>query len=140
MVDAKAHRGWFRDTRLHVDDTGDLHTLINALELNDVALVGFSMGGGEVARYISSFGDERLHSAVFGSAVTPHMLKTRDNPNGPSTKNDTKQAAASLLKDEDAFYEEQMTEFFSANGELKVSDDQHQKAVALCKQAARMRR
>ena len=49
MVGAKAHRGWFRDTRLDVDDTGDLHTLINALELNDVALGGFSMGGGEVA-------------------------------------------------------------------------------------------
>ena len=65
------------------------------------------------------------------------MLKTGDNANGPLTKKDTKLAAASLLKDEDAFYEEQMTEFFSANGELKVSDDQHHKAVALCKQASK---
>lgn len=134
MPAAKAHHGWFRDTRLHVDDTGgsgrpvvlihgwplsgqtwspkvpalqgagyrvitydrrgfgrsdkpingceyddlaeDLHTLINALELDDVALVGFSVGGGEVARYISSFGDSRLRSAVFASAVTPYILKT----------------------------------------------------------------
>ncbi len=65
------------------------------------------------------------------------MRKNRDNPHGPLTKKDTKQAAASLLKDEDAFYEEQMTEFFSANGELKVSDAQHQKAVAMCKQASK---
>ena len=46
------------------DFTADLHTLINALHLDDGALVGFSMGGGEVARYIASFGEDRLHSAA----------------------------------------------------------------------------
>ncbi len=52
-------------------------------------------------------------------------------------KQDAKRAAAALMRDEDAFYDEQMIEFFSANGELKVSDDQCQKALALCKQASK---
>jgi pimeloyl-ACP methyl ester carboxylesterase len=126
------------DQRIRLHDLAeDLHALINALELDDVALVGFSMGGGEVARYISSFGDERLHSAVFASAVTPFILQTSDNPLGPLTKKDATQAAAFLVKDEDAFYDEQITEFFSVNGELKVSEAQHQKVVALCKRASK---
>ena len=115
----------------------DLHTLINALELDDAALVGFSMGGGEVARYISSFGEDRLHGVVFASSVTPYMLKTRDNPEDPLTKKGAKQAAASLVEDKDAFYEQRMTEFYSVNDELMVSEAQHQKVVALCKQASK---
>jgi non-heme chloroperoxidase len=65
------------------------------------------------------------------------MLQTSDNPDGPLTKQDATQSAASLVKDEDAFYDEQMTEFCSVNGELKVSDAQHQKTVSLCKQASK---
>ena len=115
----------------------DLHALINALELNDVALVGFSMGGGEVARYVSSFGDDRLHSVVFASTVTPYMLQTSDNPDGPLTKEDATHSAESLVKDQDTFYDERMTEFFSAEGELKLSDAQRQKALLLCRQASK---
>ena len=60
----------------------DLQALMTALELQDVTLVGFSMGGGEVARYFGQFGSERVSKAVFVSAVTPFMLKTDDNPTG----------------------------------------------------------
>ena len=49
----------------------DLAALLDHLELTDVTLVGFSMGGGEVARYIARHGQERLHSVVFASAVPP---------------------------------------------------------------------
>jgi non-heme chloroperoxidase len=60
----------------------DLHKLVTALDLHDFALVGFSMGGGEVARYIGRYGTERVSKAVFMAAVPPFLLKTADNPNG----------------------------------------------------------
>ena len=60
----------------------DLEALMNALELSEVTLVGFSMGGGEVARYFGRYGSERVAKAVFVGAVTPYMLKTDDNPTG----------------------------------------------------------
>lgn len=60
----------------------DLNKLLTALDLRDVALVGFSMGGGEVARYLGTFGAERVAKAVFVSSVPPFLLKTADNPNG----------------------------------------------------------
>ncbi len=60
----------------------DLHALLEQLDLRDVTLVGFSMGGGEVARYVSNHGTGRLHSVVFAAAVPPYMAKTDDNPQG----------------------------------------------------------
>ena len=61
---------------------GDLAELIEALDLEDATLVGFSMGGGEVVRYLSKFGPERVSKAVLISAVTPFLRKTGDNPEG----------------------------------------------------------
>ncbi|WP_024870290.1 alpha/beta fold hydrolase [Pseudoxanthomonas suwonensis] len=60
----------------------DLAAVINALDLKDVTLVGFSTGGGEVARYIGRHGTARVKKAVLVSAVTPFMLQTADNPEG----------------------------------------------------------
>src|SRR5688572_26109503 len=60
----------------------DLATVINTLDLKDVTLVGFSTGGGEVARYIGRHGTGRVKKAVLISAVPPLMLKTADNPGG----------------------------------------------------------
>lgn len=60
----------------------DLKTLIDQLDLKGVTLVGFSMGGGEVARYLGRYGAERIAQAVLVSAVTPFMLQTDDNPAG----------------------------------------------------------
>ena len=62
--------------------SNDLNELMKALDLQDVTLVGFSMGGGEVARYFGQFGAERVSKAMLVSAVTPYMLKTDDNPDG----------------------------------------------------------
>jgi non-heme chloroperoxidase len=56
--------------------------VINTLDLKDVTLVGFSTGGGEVARYIGRHGTRRVKKAVLISAVPPLMLKTADNPGG----------------------------------------------------------
>ena len=60
----------------------DLHKLVTKLDLRDFALVGFSMGGGEVARYLGKYGSERVSKAVFISSIPPFLLKTPDNPQG----------------------------------------------------------
>ena len=60
----------------------DLHKLVSHLELRDFALVGFSMGGGEVARYIGKYGSNEVRKAVIISGVPPFLLKTADNPEG----------------------------------------------------------
>ncbi len=60
----------------------DLHQLVTQLELRDFALVGFSMGGGEVARYMGKYGSKGVSKAVFVSAIPPFLLKTADNPEG----------------------------------------------------------
>ncbi len=60
----------------------DLATLIETLDLQDVVLIGFSTGGGEVARYIGRHGTDRVAKAVLVSSVPPFMLHTEDNPGG----------------------------------------------------------
>jgi pimeloyl-ACP methyl ester carboxylesterase len=60
----------------------DLHKLVTQLNLHDFTLVGFSMGGGEVARYIGKYGSKGMSKAVIISGVPPYLLKTADNPEG----------------------------------------------------------
>ena len=60
----------------------DLHRLLTHLDLHDVTLVGFSMGTGEVARYLGAYGSKRVRSAVFLASLPPFLLKTPDNPGG----------------------------------------------------------
>jgi len=60
----------------------DLHKLVNHLTLRDFTLVGFSMGGGEVARYLGKYGSKGVSKAVIISGVPPYLLKTPDNPEG----------------------------------------------------------
>src|SRR6202048_2705587 len=60
----------------------DLHKVVTKLELREFALVGFSMGGGEVARYVGKYGSKGVSKAVFISSVPPFLLKTPDNPEG----------------------------------------------------------
>ena len=60
----------------------DLHKVVTQLQLQDFALVGFSMGGGEVARYIGKYGSKGVSGAVFIGAIPPFLLKTPDNAEG----------------------------------------------------------
>ena len=60
----------------------DLHKLIAHLQLKDFALCGFSMGGGEVARYLGKYGSKGVSKAVIVAGVPPFLLKTADNPEG----------------------------------------------------------
>jgi non-heme chloroperoxidase len=60
----------------------DLHKLVTKLKLRSFALAGFSMGGGEVARYIGKFGSKSVSKAVIIGGIPPYLLKTSDNPEG----------------------------------------------------------
>jgi non-heme chloroperoxidase len=60
----------------------DLHKLVTQLKLRDFTLAGFSMGGGEVARYLGKYGSEGVRKAVIISGVPPYLLKAADNPEG----------------------------------------------------------
>ena len=113
----------------------DLHNLVVALDLHDATLVGFSMGGGEVARYLSAYGPDRVRSVVFAAAVTPYMEQTSDNPDGPLPRSQAARMTAGLTKDQDSFYDEFTTGFFSSHGVLQVSEAQRQEALALTRQA-----
>jgi non-heme chloroperoxidase len=113
----------------------DLQAILETLNVTDATLVGFSMGGGEVARYVSRFGEERLHSVVFASAVPPFLPKQDDNPDGPLTEEMANGMKEGLEADPAAFYDGFTTQFFTANGELKVTEAQRQDAVRLANQA-----
>jgi non-heme chloroperoxidase len=64
----------------------DLASVLNGLDLNDVTLVAYSMGGGEAARYLSRHGSKRVSQVVFLAATTPFLLQTADNPIGAPGK------------------------------------------------------
>jgi len=113
----------------------DLAALLDELDLRDVTLVGFSMGGGEVARYIARHGQDRLRSVVFAAAIPPYMMQSDDNPDGPLEPGAAEQMAKGFESDRGGFFDEFTTQFFSAGDELKVSEQQRQDAVALCRQS-----
>lgn len=115
----------------------DLSALMEELDLHDATLVGFSMGGGEVASYCARKGVARLRSVVFASSVTPFMSHRKDNPDGPLTAAQATKMAASLTTNQDSFYEQMMTEVFSVDGRLAVSEEQRQHALAMCGEASK---
>jgi len=114
----------------------DLQRVIEQCGLQHVTLVGFSMGGGEVARYIGRYGESRLHSVVFAAAVPPCLMQSADNPEGPLTPDKAQEKRHALERDRQAYFEQFTRTFFSAQGALKVSESQLADALALCHQSA----
>ena len=114
----------------------DLQFVMAQCGLQDATLVGFSMGGGEVARYIARCGESRLRSAVFAAAVPPYLMQTADNPEGPLTPEKAQQHRQALVQDRHAFFEQFTRDFFSAHGVLQATESQRAQAVALCHQSA----
>ena len=92
----------------------DLKAVLDALDLHDVTLVGFSMGGGEVARYFGRHGGARVSKAIFLGSVTPFMLKTDSNPDGvdPSVFEDMLE---NLQKDRPGFLSDFAKQFYGVN-------------------------
>jgi non-heme chloroperoxidase len=113
----------------------DTAGLIERMDLQNVTLVGFSMGGGEVARYVANHGEDRLAGVVFAGAVPPYMMKTVDNPEGPLTEAQASEMKAALEKDRAAFFDDFTRKFFSADGALKVTESERLAAVELCLQS-----
>ena len=114
----------------------DLQRVMDLCGLQDVTLVGFSMGGGEVARYIARHGESLLRSVVFAAAVPPYLMKTTDNPQGPLKPETAQQMKGALEQDRRAFFEQFTKDFFSANGVLQVTKSQRGDAITLCHQSA----
>jgi non-heme chloroperoxidase len=92
----------------------DLHKVVSHLELHDFALVGFSMGGGEVARYFGKYGSKGVSKAVIIGGVPPYLLKAADNPDGvdSSVFEGIQKAVAS---DRYAFFTEFFKNFFNTD-------------------------
>ena len=102
----------------------DLDTLLTHLDLTEVTLVGFSMGGGEVVRYIGTYGEARIAKAVLASAVPPFLYKTDGNPDGGLDDATIAAFQDGVKGDRAAFLDGFTTNFFSANGEMKISEAQ----------------
>jgi non-heme chloroperoxidase len=92
----------------------DLNTLMTHLDLHDATLIGFSMGGGEVARYLGKHGSGRVSQAVFCSSVPPFLLKTADNPEGVD-KSVFDGIEQGILNDRLAFLSQFLADFYNVD-------------------------
>ena len=109
----------------------DLDALLQHLDLRDVALVGFSMGGGEVVRYIGTYGTDRISKAVLASAVPPFLYKSDDNPDGGLDDATLDGLKGGVTGDRLAFLDEFTKNFFTAGGTLTVSEQQRTHAIQI---------
>jgi non-heme chloroperoxidase len=103
--------------------TADLNALIEELDLSDIVLAGFSMGSGEVARYLGTYGSDRVRKAALFGAIPPFLLKTDDNVEGVDGRvfEDIK---AAIVKDRYAYFEEFLNNFYNVDvlGGTRISD------------------
>ncbi|VEG56823.1 alpha/beta hydrolase fold protein [Mycolicibacterium aurum] len=115
----------------------DLSAVLEELDVRDGTLVGYSMGGGEVASYCARKGVARLRSVVFAAPVTPFMSHRKDNPDGPLGAKDAAKMAASLTANQDSFYDHLMTDVFSVDGRLLITEEQRRQALGMCAEASK---
>jgi len=94
--------------------TADLHALLDHVGVDDVALVGFSMGTGEVTRYVAQYDSSRVRCAVLLGAIPPFLLKTDDNPEGVDRQvfDDIK---SSIVKDRYAYFKAFLDDFYNVD-------------------------
>ncbi|HZA03850.1 MAG TPA: alpha/beta hydrolase [Propionibacteriaceae bacterium] len=109
----------------------DLAALVDHLDLHDAVLIGFSMGGGEVVRYLSRYGADRVSKIVLASAVPPYLYQADDNPDGGADDDLIESMVAGIKKDRMAFFDGFMDNFFSAGKTMKVSPQQKAYAMSL---------
>jgi non-heme chloroperoxidase len=109
----KAGAGYDYDTF-----AADLHALIEDLDLRDAILVGFSMGTGEIARYLSRYGSGRIAKAAFLGSLEPYLLKTDDNPDGAGPQEFFDGIAQSVRDDRYAFITGFLKDFYNLDDNL----------------------
>lgn len=92
----------------------DLKALLDHLDVPDVVLAGFSMGTGEVARYLGAYGSSRIAKAIMIGAIPPFVLKTENNPEGVDGQvfEDTK---AAILKDRYSYFADFFDNFYNTD-------------------------
>ena len=93
---------------------GDLHALIEHLDLRDAVLVGFSMGSGEVTRYLATYGSERVRKAALLGTIPPFVLKTDDNPEGVDGQV-FEGIKAAIVKDRYAYFKDFLDNFYNVD-------------------------
>lgn len=113
----------------------DLHELICELGLSNCVLLGFSMGGGEVARFVSRHGSEKLAGLIFAASVTPYLAQTPDNPDGPLDARTAQEKREALQSDRDSYFKAFVKKFYEVNGKVVVDQSEIDKAVAICHQS-----
>ncbi|MCW1098271.1 MULTISPECIES: alpha/beta fold hydrolase [Streptomyces] len=103
----------------------DLNTVMETLDLHDAVLVGFSMGTGEVARYLSVYGSGRVAKAVFLASLEPYLAITDDNPDGAAPLSFFEGVSEAVKKDRYAFFTGFYTDFFNLDENLgtRVSEE-----------------
>src|SRR5215213_3927061 len=109
----------------------DLAALVDHLDLRDAVLIGFSMGGGEVVRYLSRHGAERVSKVVLASAVPPYLFKTDDNPDGGVEEDLVESMTSGIRQDRMAFFDGFLDSYFSAGKDTLVSPQQKAYAMSL---------
>ena len=92
----------------------DLDAVLTGLDLREATLVGFSMGGGEVVRYIARHGTDRVAKAVLAAAVPPYLFKSDDNPDGGLDDATIEAFETGVRTDRIAFLDEFTRNFFAA--------------------------
>jgi pimeloyl-ACP methyl ester carboxylesterase len=104
---------------------GDLNTVMETLDLKDAVLAGFSMGTGEVARYVSAYGTARVAKAAFLGGLPPFLLKTDDNPAGAAPKEFFDGVIAAVKADRYAYYSDFYKDFYNLDENLgtRISDE-----------------
>ncbi|WP_017241342.1 alpha/beta fold hydrolase [Streptomyces sp. SS] len=103
----------------------DLHTVMETLDLNDAVLVGFSMGTGEVARYVSTYGSGRVAKVAFLASLEPCLLKGDDNPDGVAPKEFFDGVVAAVKADRYAYYTAFFGDFYNLDENLgsRISEE-----------------
>jgi len=92
----------------------DLNTLLEHLDVQDITLVGFSMGTGEVTRYLATYGSKRVRKAALLGSIPPFLLKTPDNPEGIDGQV-FEGIKAAIVKDRYAYFEDFLYNFYNVD-------------------------
>jgi len=103
----------------------DLNTVMETLDLNDAVLVGFSMGTGEVARYVATYGSGRVAKVAFLASLEPCLLKSDDNPDGVAPKEFFDGVVAAVKADRYAYYTAFFNDFYNLDENLgsRISEE-----------------
>jgi non-heme chloroperoxidase len=115
----------------------DLNALLDHMKLEEVTLVGFSMGTGEVTRYLGTYGSSRVRSAALLGTIPPYLLKAPDNPDGID-REVFEGIKAAIVQDRYAFFKNFLDNFYNVDvlGGSRISDQAWQASFALASTAS----